>query len=100
MPASSNKLKVIIVGAGVGGLLLAYMLELAGIDYQVLERSRKEFNRQGGVIQFTAVGLRLFDQLGLLPFLYPLFKPISSVSLYRGDLTPVGKIDASSSHER
>lgn len=35
------KLKVIIVGAGIGGLLLAILLDKIGLDYDIFERSKE-----------------------------------------------------------
>ncbi|KAF9978034.1 hypothetical protein BGZ73_003961 [Actinomortierella ambigua] len=57
--------RVVIAGAGVGGLCLAYFLELAKIDYVVLERA-KEFRPLGSAMSLSSQAMRVFDQLGLL----------------------------------
>lgn len=38
-PQSTDTLRVMIVGAGIGGLMLAALLEIASIEYSVFERA-------------------------------------------------------------
>lgn len=38
-PPTSNKPKVIIVGAGLGGITLGILLEKAGIEFEIFERA-------------------------------------------------------------
>ncbi|KAG0199750.1 hypothetical protein BGX28_007012 [Mortierella sp. GBA30] len=75
--------KVIIVGGGLGGLLLAILLERASIDYVVLERSMvaKMPLEGGGVISMTSQIQPLLQQLGLLDTLRDLSKPLSRVTV-------------------
>jgi 2-polyprenyl-6-methoxyphenol hydroxylase-like FAD-dependent oxidoreductase len=58
--------KVIIVGAGVGGLILAHSLHKAGIDYVVLDKHAVE-PEWGSSITIHTQSARVLDQLGLLP---------------------------------
>ncbi|CAO3574425.1 unnamed protein product [Mortierella alpina] len=75
--------KVIIVGGGLGGLLLAILLERASIEYVVLERSpvAKMPLEGGGVISMTSQIQPLLQQLGLLPLLKDMAKPVSRVTV-------------------
>jgi 2-polyprenyl-6-methoxyphenol hydroxylase-like FAD-dependent oxidoreductase len=57
------KIHVLIVGGGIGGLMLGLMLEKAGIDYQILERSPAH-RPLGSAISLDGTVLRLFEQLG------------------------------------
>ncbi|KAF9582405.1 hypothetical protein BGW38_000250 [Lunasporangiospora selenospora] len=81
--------KVIIVGGGLGGLLLGILLERAGIDYLVLERSTeaKQPLEGGGVISMTSQIQPLLQQLGLLDELRALAIPMSRVTLFDNDQT-------------
>jgi salicylate hydroxylase len=58
------RMKVLIVGAGIGGSALALSLEQAGIDYVVLEQA-PEFGDVGAGIQLSPNGVRVLDRLGL-----------------------------------
>ncbi|KAG9325461.1 hypothetical protein KVV02_004774 [Mortierella alpina] len=75
--------KVIIVGGGLGGLLLAILLERASIDYVVLECSpvAKMPLEGGGVISMTSQIQPLLQQLSILPLLKDLTKPVSRVTV-------------------
>lgn len=57
------KIHVLIIGGGIGGLMLGLMLEKAGIDYQILERS-SAYRPLGSAISLNGTVLRLFEQLG------------------------------------
>ncbi|KAG0025533.1 hypothetical protein BGZ82_009967, partial [Podila clonocystis] len=82
---------IIIVGAGIAGLTLAIMLERAGMPrYVVLER-HASLKPLGSALLLSAMSLRCFDQLGLLPEIIKIAKPqVGSVWLdehmnYLGD---------------
>ncbi|KAF9996934.1 hypothetical protein BGZ80_009118 [Entomortierella chlamydospora] len=85
-------LKVLIVGAGIGGLLLGYCLERAGIDYVILERAPRPHTTKT-TIQFTANTLHAIDQLGLLEEVLKISKPITGVTLHKHSMSVVGRID-------
>ncbi|KAG0237889.1 hypothetical protein BGW41_008315 [Actinomortierella wolfii] len=55
---------VLIVGAGLGGLMAAALLERANISYTVLERA-KEIKPLGSAIALSANILPVFEQLGI-----------------------------------
>ncbi|KAG0253558.1 hypothetical protein BG011_006303, partial [Mortierella polycephala] len=59
-----TKAKVLIVGAGLGGLILAALLERAGIQYEVFERAKKIIPL-GSAISMGPNVMYLFEQLGI-----------------------------------
>ena len=60
-----DSLKVLIVGAGLSGLLLAQLLESANIEYHVYERASK-IKPLGAAMTLGPSILPVFEQLGLL----------------------------------
>lgn len=57
-----SKLKVLIIGAGTGGLCLAHGLRAAGIDVRVFERDRTPADRQQGYrLTINATGARALE---------------------------------------
>ncbi|KAG0313217.1 hypothetical protein BGZ99_009020 [Dissophora globulifera] len=93
------KIHVLIVGGGIGGLMLSLMLERAGIDYQILERS-PEHRPFGSAISFNSTVLRLFEQLGLLEDLYKISKRAGSLLLVKEDQDTEGRVDLEHFRER
>ncbi|ORX85485.1 FAD/NAD(P)-binding domain-containing protein [Basidiobolus meristosporus CBS 931.73] len=83
---------VMIIGAGLGGLTMAILLQEAGIDYQVYERS-SEVRALGSATNLGPNVLPLFEQLGLLDELYTISKPSSKVNVYRESMRRIGIID-------
>ncbi|KAF2664645.1 FAD/NAD(P)-binding domain-containing protein [Microthyrium microscopicum] len=64
--ATDYKMRVIIAGGGVVGLVLANALEQAGIDYILLERRDEISPTIGQSIAAEPNGARILDQLGIL----------------------------------
>ena len=62
----SSDFKVVIVGGGISGLELARCLELAGIDYIVLESREEVAPDVGAGIAMLPNGMRILDQLGVV----------------------------------
>ncbi|KAF9971627.1 hypothetical protein BGZ65_010302, partial [Modicella reniformis] len=92
-PRESSPFKVLIIGAGVGGLMMGACLERAGIDYVILERTQ-QLPVPRTTIQLTANTLRSIEQLGLLEEVMKISKPMSTVTLRKHNMTVVGKRDA------
>ncbi|KAF9180555.1 hypothetical protein BGZ51_006111 [Haplosporangium sp. Z 767] len=100
--------KVIIVGGGLGGLLLAILLERASLDYVVLERLTvaKHPLEGGGVIAITSQIQPVLKQLGLLDKLKEVSKPISRVAVHEVEqgterqMALCGVIDSTFSKDR
>ncbi|KAG0064719.1 hypothetical protein BGZ89_008911 [Linnemannia elongata] len=91
--------RVLIVGAGIGGLMLGYCLERAGIDFVVLERMNK-LQVPKTTIQLTSNTLHVMDQLGLLDEIMEIAKPISCVNLRKHNMSVVGKLDCTFAKDR
>ncbi|KAG0038071.1 hypothetical protein BGZ82_001144 [Podila clonocystis] len=86
-----NRTKVLIVGGGLGGLVLAILLERAGIEYWILEQSVL-VRPIGSVIALSPLVLPLMEQLGLLEEIERLSKPVAGLTFLRDDLSTIGRI--------
>ncbi|KAF8953119.1 hypothetical protein BGZ52_001696 [Haplosporangium bisporale] len=98
-PKPYSPFKILIVGAGVGGLMLGFCLEQAGIDYVILDKMRGPPTNKS-TIQMTGNTLRAIEQLGLLEEVMRIAKPVSSIVLRRPNMSTVGKIDTMYLKER
>ncbi|KAF9178702.1 hypothetical protein BGZ51_007545 [Haplosporangium sp. Z 767] len=96
---SSSKVKIIIVGAGVCGLLTAIHLERAGMDYIVVEKART-LSPLGSALSFTSATSYIFDQLGILDEIAAASSPCTKIDYLRDDLSKVGVMDAGDSKGR
>ncbi|KAF9935625.1 hypothetical protein BGZ65_003198, partial [Modicella reniformis] len=74
----SSTPKVLIVGAGLAGLLLAILLEQIDVRYQVFERAAV-VKPLGSAMALGPNILPIFEQLGLLEDLKRISKPYRSV---------------------
>lgn len=87
----SHPIRVIIVGGGPSGLVLAHALHQAGIDYIVLERSQTILapdNNDGSGLILWPNSARLLDQLGLLRQTHKLACSIRTRQTYLADGSP------------
>ncbi|KAF9919339.1 hypothetical protein BX616_007063 [Lobosporangium transversale] len=90
---ASSQLRVLIVGAGLGGLTLGLLLEQAGIPFIILEKHAGELIPLGSSISLNQSIQPLFEQLGMLPELEAISKPISSMTFLKESMTKIGSID-------
>jgi 2-polyprenyl-6-methoxyphenol hydroxylase-like FAD-dependent oxidoreductase len=81
--------QIVIVGAGLGGLLLAIMLESAAVPYILLERATvAEMPLEGGgVITLTSQIQPLLKQLRLLTEIEKVSRPVSRLEVFEADQT-------------
>ncbi|GJJ74506.1 hypothetical protein EMPS_06864 [Entomortierella parvispora] len=64
-PSDGKTPNVLIVGAGIGGLFLAILLDRAGIPYQIFERAAT-VKPLGSIMSLSPNVMAVIDQLGLL----------------------------------
>jgi salicylate hydroxylase len=57
-------MKIIVIGAGIGGSALALSMQKAGLDYVLLEQAAA-FKEVGAGIQLSPNGVRILEMLGL-----------------------------------
>ncbi|KAF9924522.1 hypothetical protein FBU30_005542 [Linnemannia zychae] len=84
--------KVIIAGAGLSGLTMAILLEKAGIEYQVLERSSNVQQPLGGAIILSFNLMPLMEQLGLLDQIEAISFPIETTMIYKEDMEVIREL--------
>ncbi|KAI7824105.1 hypothetical protein BC939DRAFT_450580 [Gamsiella multidivaricata] len=91
-PATPNgKPHVLIVGAGLAGLMLALLLEKADIPYQIFERAAK-IRPLGSALSLGANILPVFEQLGLLEEIERISLPVYEQKLYDGNMKNIGSM--------
>ena len=83
---------VLIIGAGLGGLTLAIILERAGINYHVYERHH-EFKALGSATYLLPNVHPLFEQLGLLEKLKSICKEVVDLDIYDAHGATIGHMD-------
>ncbi|KAF9549861.1 hypothetical protein EC957_002432 [Mortierella hygrophila] len=88
----SSPTTVLIAGAGLGGLMMAILLDRAGIDYIVFEKS-EHLRALGSATNLGCNILPLFAQLGLQDELHKISKPSSTVNVYNETMERIGHIN-------
>ncbi|KAG0223230.1 hypothetical protein BGX31_008636 [Mortierella sp. GBA43] len=83
--------KVLIVGAGIAGLFTAVLLERAGIEYEILERSA-QVRPAGSAIGLGFNVMPVMEQLGLLEELKSISKPIEGTTIFKEDMEVIREI--------
>jgi len=106
---ASTDLRIIIAGSGIAGLSAAIALELAGLNYIILEQepaSRDSPPNEsadmtpGGAIQVGPTALHFLRQLGVYEEIQKFSKPVSGFSMNEHDMNYLGRIDMSNHRER
>ncbi|KAF9160882.1 hypothetical protein BGX20_002359, partial [Mortierella sp. AD010] len=87
-----EKPMVIIIGAGLSGLLLGVLLDQIDIPYHIYERA-KEIRPLGSALTLGASILPVFEQLGLLEELYSISLPLITAELYDANIQKIGGVD-------
>ncbi|KAG0035784.1 hypothetical protein BGZ82_005122, partial [Podila clonocystis] len=81
LPKSHNRPKVLIVGAGIGGLMLGALLHKGGVDFEIFERA-PVIKPLGSAMSMGANLRPLFIQLGIYEEFCALGKPNIGMELY------------------
>ncbi|ORZ06152.1 hypothetical protein BCR41DRAFT_171909 [Lobosporangium transversale] len=85
------QLHVLIVGAGIGGLMLAVLLERANISYEIFEKTQ-ELRPLGSAFSLHSSLMVLFEQLGMYDELLSISKPFGALHLRKEDLSLIGSL--------
>ncbi|KAG0075124.1 hypothetical protein BGZ90_010183, partial [Linnemannia elongata] len=93
-PPARPTFRVIIVGAGLAGLMMGILLDKMGISYTILERAPK-VKPLGALMSLNGNILALFDQLGLLEDVMKISKINHSTTLYNEKLEKLAEIGVS-----
>ncbi|KAF9287646.1 hypothetical protein BGZ68_001505 [Mortierella alpina] len=89
-PLSTSRAgRVIIAGAGIGGLFLAILLERIGIPYLLLERAPR-VKPLGSALALGPNILPVFEQLGLTSLLASISLPCPILNIYDPSLKKMG----------
>ncbi|KAG0203200.1 hypothetical protein BGX28_004433 [Mortierella sp. GBA30] len=89
-----SKPRVLIVGAGLGGLTLALLLDRIDVGYEIFERA-KEVKPLGSGMSLGPNILAFLEQAGLLEEIYAISSPAHSLDMHAGDGTFIGHLDMS-----
>ncbi|KAG0059524.1 hypothetical protein BGZ89_000336, partial [Linnemannia elongata] len=91
--------KVMIVGAGLGGLVLGILLEKMGIEYDIFERSAvcKPYGTRFFLSSHFALARlmrwnELLEQLGILSELKKVSLPATTMDIYSEDMSLIGSM--------
>ncbi|KAF8936256.1 hypothetical protein BGZ47_009588, partial [Haplosporangium gracile] len=90
--------RVIIVGGGLGGLMLAILLDKMGVPYHIFERAPK-VKPLGALISLNGNILALFDQLGMLEDIMKVSLVSLNSSFYTEKMEKITEIDVRSHYE-
>ncbi|KAF9347901.1 hypothetical protein BGX26_000659 [Mortierella sp. AD094] len=82
---------VMIVGAGLAGLLLAILLDRINVPYEIYERS-DEVRPLGGAMSLNANILPALEQLSLLEDLKKVTYPSLTFNIYTGNMEKIAKL--------
>ncbi|KAF8962663.1 hypothetical protein BGZ46_001130 [Entomortierella lignicola] len=97
--ASCAKPHIIIVGGGIGGLMLAILLEHGQMPYTVLERS-SDARLVGSAIALGPGVLPLFNQLGMLREIEKYSKPVTRGMVWSEKMVPIMDLDHTTAQKR
>ncbi|KAI1311578.1 hypothetical protein EDD11_003353 [Mortierella claussenii] len=88
---ASQQPGVLIVGAGIGGLLVGVLFERLGYSYHIFERATK-LRPLGSAMSLGVKVLPVFEQLGLLEELMAVSLPCPALDIYKADRKLFGSI--------
>ncbi|KAF9436905.1 hypothetical protein BGZ76_002627, partial [Entomortierella beljakovae] len=91
---SSAKPQVLIIGAGIGGLMMAILLDQINIPYHIFERAA-EVKPLGSAMSFSGDIMSALEQLGIYEDLFKVSKPYEKIKLFNGKAKQIGSMDIS-----
>ncbi|KAF9188088.1 hypothetical protein BGZ49_003981, partial [Haplosporangium sp. Z 27] len=97
IPIKKSRPEVIIIGAGIGGLMLALLLEQINVPYHVFERAN-EVKLLGSGMAFSGKVLVAFEQLSLLDDLLEVSKPYQKVNFFNAGLEKIAEYNLTEIH--
>ncbi|MBC7553644.1 MAG: FAD-dependent monooxygenase [Taibaiella sp.] len=77
---SQSPLKLLVVGGGIAGIMLAILLERKGYNITLVEQS-KQWKPIGGGITLTLNGVRILQETGLLSAIEPYVNEIRNINI-------------------
>ncbi|KAG0348210.1 hypothetical protein BG004_005687 [Podila humilis] len=86
----ASQLHVLIVGAGISGLLFAGILERANISYEIFEKTKEQRQGFGSNMSISIAMVAVFEQLGLYEHFISITRPFGAMHLKDQDLKPLG----------
>ncbi|KAF9907148.1 hypothetical protein EC991_011288 [Linnemannia zychae] len=92
MPTTAEKPTVLIVGAGLGGLMLGGLLEKSGVPYKIFERATA-VKPLGSAMSVGPTLLPIFKQLGIHDQILSIGKYITHTQLFQESLEPYRPTD-------
>ncbi|KAF9199054.1 hypothetical protein BGZ49_010874 [Haplosporangium sp. Z 27] len=81
--------EVLIIGAGIGGLMLAILLQQINIPYHIFERA-SEVKQLGSAMAFDGCTFPSLEQLGIYEELKKISKPYNGIPFYDAKLKKLG----------
>ncbi|KAG0069260.1 hypothetical protein BGZ92_004709, partial [Podila epicladia] len=91
---TDGKPKVLIVGAGIGGLMLGNLLLKRGVPFHIYDRM-KEVKPLGSAMSIGSGVAQVFDQLGILKEFEAMGKPNITAHIYNANHKPLLTLDFS-----
>ncbi|KAF9108220.1 hypothetical protein BGX29_002363 [Mortierella sp. GBA35] len=91
--------RVIIVGAGIGGLMLGILLQRMDVTYQIFERAPK-VKPLGALMSINSNILPVFEQLGLLEQVEAISLLIHYTTLFNGKLEKIAEVNTKDHRDR
>ncbi|KAG0209583.1 hypothetical protein BGX28_010198 [Mortierella sp. GBA30] len=88
-----TSVKAVIVGGGIAGLAIAIMMDLAGMEYDILERTSAYETNLGVALALGPPVLRLLEQMGLLEQVESASRIVTGLSIMNPEGKRLGRID-------
>ncbi|KAG0359305.1 hypothetical protein BC939DRAFT_529766 [Gamsiella multidivaricata] len=89
-----NTIKALIVGGGIAGLSLAIMMDMAGMEYEILERCTGDEPEFGAALTLGPPVLRLLEQMGLLEQVEQASSPVTGITVVDSEGRKMGRLES------